>query len=64
MKKYLNKKEMAEMLSCSERKIDMMRSNEGLPCLKMSGIVRFNVEDVEKWLRARTDVNGVPSLKK
>lgn len=47
---YLTKKELANMLSVSENTIMSMR-DEGLPYIKFRQTVRYNVEEVKKWLR-------------
>lgn len=49
---FLTKKELAELLKCSEKKIDRLRK-EGMPSYNLSdkkGKVLFLKEEVIKWI--------------
>lgn len=49
MDKILTKKEVAQWLKVSEPTIDRWRK-QGLPSIKTNRLVRFNLEEVSKWL--------------
>ena len=48
--KLLTKQQVAEMLACSTRQVDYLRTEQGLPWLALGGCVRFNQDEVETWL--------------
>lgn len=64
MPTFVSKKQLAEILSCSERKIDDLRANHNLPCFKIDGLIRFNLDVVLKWLEDNSSNTTVPSLQK
>jgi excisionase family DNA binding protein len=49
---WLTKLQLAKRLNVSVRWIDLQR-NEGMPCHKWGGIVRFRLSEVERWLEER-----------
>ncbi|MEQ9318505.1 MAG: helix-turn-helix domain-containing protein [Polyangiaceae bacterium] len=48
----LTKKQLAAVLSVSDRTVDTLRT-EGLPCFKVGSSPRFLLSEVIKWLRQR-----------
>lgn len=46
---WLTKPQLAERLQVSERWLDYQRA-EGLPCIKVGGVVRFKESAVVEWL--------------
>lgn len=53
-KKLIDKKAAAELLSCSPRQVDYLRENYGLPWIRLGAIIKFDPEEVQKWLREHT----------
>ena len=51
MEKLLTRFDLARLLNCSVRNIDLFREN-GLPSLKLGHLVRFRYNDVVQWLEA------------
>ena len=51
---FMNKCQLAKMLGVSERTIDLWRSTEGLPSFQVGHVIRFEVEAVLAWVRARS----------
>lgn len=51
---YLSEKELCEWLKISRSKAVSLRK-EGLPFMKLGKSVRFDKEEVEKWLKERQD---------
>ena len=51
--KQITAKELARIYSLSESKIRKMTQREGLPCLRVGRSVRYNVDEVDRFLRAR-----------
>jgi hypothetical protein len=49
---WLNKQQMAEHLAVSHRWIELQQ-HVGLPYLRMGGLNRYRVSEVEAWLRER-----------
>jgi len=47
------KKEVADYLKVTVRQIDILRERHGLPFVKIGGVIRFRIEDVEKWLNSQ-----------
>lgn len=63
MSDSLTKKEVADLLKCSVRTVDSLRTNDGLPCVKLGRLVRFSKEQVEAWLAEKQKSScGVKSL--
>ena len=63
--KYLTVDEVADLLKCSVRTVNYLRTNEGFPCVKLARLVRFSREAVQTWLDERHKNSiGVKSLKK
>lgn len=46
----LTREGVAKLLSCSLRKVDYLREQDGLPCIKIGALVRFDQDDVLRWL--------------
>jgi len=57
MNTIMNKSEVAKLLQISERKIDYLRQAGELQCVKIGRIVRFRLEDVERFLKKRLTVS-------
>ena len=57
MTKILTKKEVAEKLRVSERTIDNLRKNQGLPYATVGGLIRFTEEDINAWLQGQNTVD-------
>lgn len=53
----LNKDEMAKALGISRATLDLLRK-EGLPWLKVGSQVRFDSEDVLRWLKENRKGNS------
>lgn len=51
---FLTREEVAKKLNCSLRKVDSMREKDGLPCIKIGGLVRIDEEQLFKWLASKT----------
>lgn len=49
--------ELARHLRCSKRHLDNLR-REGLPCLQVGRLVRFDPEAVRRFLEGRTNTDG------
>ena len=49
----LTREEVAKLLNCSLRKVDYLREQDGLPCIKLGALVRFDQDDVFRWLDNR-----------
>jgi len=47
----LTRKELAKELNVSERTIDRYVKKGGMPCIKKIGAVRFEREEVMRWLK-------------
>lgn len=63
MSESLTKKEVADLLKCSVRSVDSLRTNDGLPCVKLGRLVRFSREAVQAWLEEKQkSAPGVKSL--
>ena len=54
MKKLLNRAEAAELLHCSVRTIDIWKQRDGLPFVKVGHFVRYDPEELERWVKERT----------
>ena len=54
----LNKKDVAELLGCSVRQVDILRANGGLPFYRFGNLVRFSRESVQGWMKAQERVGG------
>lgn len=54
-RKYMTVKEVAEMLSCSVRTVNSLRTNNGLPCVKLGRLVRFPIKGLQEWLENQSD---------
>jgi excisionase family DNA binding protein len=46
----LTKKQLADYLKVTERTIDRLRE-EGLPCFNVGKVIRFDRDEVLKWLK-------------
>jgi DNA binding domain, excisionase family len=64
MKTTLTKDEVAKILRVSERTIDNLRKNQGLPYVTVGGLIRFTEEDINTWLRNQSTVDPCDMLKK
>lgn len=51
--RLMDKRGVAEMLDCSLRQVDALREKDGLPFMKLGGLVKFQREDVQRWLRTK-----------
>ena len=51
MSAILTKKELAELLKVSQRTIDNLRKNQGLPCAVVGRSIRFTEEGIDAWLQ-------------
>jgi predicted DNA-binding transcriptional regulator AlpA len=49
---WLTKHQLAEHLAVSDRWIELQQ-HVGLPYLRMGGIIRYRVSEVETWIRER-----------
>lgn len=54
----LTKGELAKLLKVTVRTVDRLR-NEGLPSFKVGNLVRFDKNDVKKWLKSQQNSNEV-----
>ena len=52
MDEYLTENQMAERLQISRTTLYQLRK-EGMPCLRVNRMVRYRLEDVEKFLAER-----------
>jgi len=57
MKDILTKEEVAKKLRVSERTIDNLRKNQGLPYATVGGLIRFTEEDIDAWLQDQSTVD-------
>ena len=64
MKTTLTKDEVAKILRVSERTIDNLRKNQGLPYATVGGLIRFTEEDINTWLRNQSTVDPCTTLAK
>ena len=55
----LTREEVAKTLNCSLRTVDYFRKNGGLPCIKIGALVRFDEEQLVKWLDDKKTVQEV-----
>ena len=63
MSEFLNVQEVADLLKCSVRTVNYLRTNEGFPCVKLGRLVRFSRDAVQAWLEERQKAaSGVKSL--
>ena len=63
MSDFLTVKEVANLLKCSVRTVNYLRTNSGLPCVKLERLVRFSKEQVEAWIAEKQKTScGVKSL--
>lgn len=63
MSEYLTIDDVADLLKCSVRTVNYLRTNDGLPCVKLGRLVRFSREAVQAWLEERQKAaSGVKSL--
>ncbi len=53
MTKYLNPQELAAMLGVDVSTIYGWTSSKKIPYLKISRLVRFRPEEIEKWIKER-----------
>ncbi len=54
----IGKKEVAEMLGCSVRKVDSLRKEDGLPFVQIGVCVKFRPEAVTAWIQKREQGDG------
>jgi len=61
MKTTLTKDEVAKILQVSERTIDNLRKNHGLPCISIGRLVRFTEDGINAWLQDQntSDSDGI-----
>ena len=57
MKDILTKEEVAKKLRVSERTIDNLRKDSGLPYATVGRQIRFLEEDINTWLRNQSTVD-------
>jgi hypothetical protein len=50
--RWITKPQLAEHLLVTTRWIELQQ-HVGLPCLRMGGLVRYRISEVEAWLRTR-----------
>lgn len=50
VKKYLNKRDICEYLNISLSTLDKWLKREDFPFLRVEGVYRFRVDEVEKWI--------------
>lgn len=63
MTDFLTVDDVADLLKCSVRTVNYLRTNDGLPCVKLGRLVRFSRDAVEAWLEERQKAaSGVKSL--
>ena len=55
---YMKKRDVAEMLGCSERSIELWKAKYGLPYVRIQRVVRYSKESVLEWMKAREQVAG------
>ena len=58
MNEYLNMDELKEWLKISRATVDRWRK-AGLPCYKVGRVVRFKREDVDAWLKEKTQLKTI-----
>lgn len=46
----LDKEALADLFHCSKRQIDCLRERRNLPYVKLGGLVRFDLQEVKRWL--------------
>lgn len=54
----LTKKDVAVLLGCSVRQVDILRANGGLPFYRFGNLVRFSRVSVLEWMKAQEQVGG------
>lgn len=54
----LTKRDVAGLLGCSVRQVDILRANGGLPFYRFGNLVRFSRESVLEWMKAQERVGG------
>ncbi|MDO4856583.1 MAG: helix-turn-helix domain-containing protein [Thermoguttaceae bacterium] len=63
MSEFLTIDDVADLLKCSVRTVNYLRTNSGLPCVKLGRLVRFSREAVEAWLAEKQKAaSGVKCL--
>ena len=63
MNEFLTIDDVADLLKCSVRTVNYLRTNDGLPCVKLGRLVRFSKEQVQEWLAEKQKSScGVKSL--
>ena len=63
MTDFLTVDDVADLLKCSVRTVNYLRTNDGLPCVKLGRLVRFSRDAVQAWLEERQKAaSGVKSL--
>ncbi|MGN1273749.1 MAG: helix-turn-helix domain-containing protein [Thermoguttaceae bacterium] len=63
MTDFLKVDEVAKLLKCSPRTVNYLRTNSGLPCVKLGRLVRFSSEAVQAWLEEKQKAaSGVKCL--
>ena len=53
----IDKRGLAKKLGVSIRSIDVLMKDKGLPYFKIGRVVRFKVDEVNKWLEERKVIN-------
>lgn len=48
--KLMTRGELATMMGVTKRTVDLWRQFDGLPFYKNGNFVRFNPQDIEKWM--------------
>jgi excisionase family DNA binding protein len=52
-KEFLTVKDVAELLSFSEKKIYGLVEEKKIPFIRIDGSIRFRYEDLDKWLEEK-----------
>jgi hypothetical protein len=55
--RWITKPQLADHLLVTPRWIELQQ-HVGLPCLRMGGLVRYRISEVEAWLRKRYPTGG------
>jgi len=59
--RYFTRSELAQILKVSVRTVDSLIAGNEIPVVRVKTVVRFRLEDVEKWLsNGMNAVNSTP----
>lgn len=57
--KIVTVKEIAELLKVKEKTLYQWAELGQIPCIKMNGCLRFDLEDIQKWVKScRRDIDS------